>query len=594
MAGAGDSHYEIFVSYSHADSGWIDALGFRDQLRTAFRNCSFWIDDERLRTGDRWTAAAEDAIGRAHAVVLLASPALLESEAVRDKELPAIRRRREAGVPIVFVPISGVDKEQLGAQLGMAADELEERLAALDWTDPLPERPGTDRDYSVAMRAKLRDVVEPGLADLRRVLNKKYRLQTRVGSGPISDVFLATDPALERQVAIKALRHDCETFEPLFDDSLRQCASVSEHPNVVTVFGGWTSKRPHHYVRQYVDGKSIEQLLADKPRGLPTPFVQRVVACVGRALNYAHERRVYGFNVKPSNVLVSDPFGSHESVFLCPSTGDQRLVGIAGGKEAVGGSLHYIPPEQHPLAQAGSLNPARADQYRLGMLAYEMLTGPLHAKSADMVPAQEFPVRLNAPSWPEILEQRPDCPRFLARAVHRMIEILPELRFERLDDALSAVDAGRPEIEIARESYVRILGSTKERSTGFFQDFYGRLLEASPEAAAMFEKYPDPESSEGEWPAQHARVREAILLLLAFAILDEREEPKILSRIAKRHGPLGLRVRPELFDLFRETLLDCVIEHDTAWTADTQQLRVCWIKAITPGIEYMRRVAGNV
>ncbi|MHC4956209.1 MAG: globin, partial [Planctomycetota bacterium] len=71
-------------------------------------------------------------------------------------------------------------------------------------------------------------------------------------------------------------------------------------------------------------------------------------------------------------------------------------------------------------------------------------------------------------------------------------------------------------------------------------------------------------------------------------------EPKILSRIAKRHGPLGLRVRPELFDLFRETLLDCVIEHDTAWTADKQKLRACWIKAITPGIEYMRRVAGNV
>ena len=129
---------------------------------------------------------------------------------------------------------------------------------------------------------------------------------------------------------------------------------------------------------------------------------------------------------------------------------------------------------------------------------------------------------------------------------------------------------GEPAHVVARMSYSRCL-----RSTAFFTDLYAFLLAAHPSIPPMF--------AHTEFPKQHRLLQHGIGLLLSYARVPEDQ---LLDRIAARHGPGGIDLKPDMYRHFEDALLQAVRRHDPGCTAE---IEAAWLGAIRPGIDFMKR-----
>jgi len=210
------------------------------------------------------------------------------------------------------------------------------------------------------------------LIDAGTVLAGRYRLEQRIGSGGMGDVWRAFDRVLGRTVAVKCLR-DAPPDEPAFVDRFRAEArtmATISHPGVVEVYDfGDDPTAGVYLIMKYIDGESLAHTLARDGRLTPEATM-RLVAETAEALHAAHEKGVTHRDVKPGNLLlrpdghaVLTDFGIARSAGVTRHTSTGSLLGTAG----------YIAPEQ----ATGQPATARSDIYSLGVVAYRCLTGHL-------------------------------------------------------------------------------------------------------------------------------------------------------------------------------------------------------------------------
>jgi serine/threonine-protein kinase len=201
----------------------------------------------------------------------------------------------------------------------------------------------------------------------------RYRVLQRLGAGGSSDVYLAEDTVIRRKVALKILRRRDDDSENRrsFDRELR-CASVLNHPNIVTVLDVGVEGDFHFIVSEYVEGETLRQRLAHGA----LPFLEAVDVAIGiaKALVAAHEAWIVHRDVKPENVLLR-----RDQTVKVADFGIATLVG--GSNDAtdplrrpgsLAGSLHYLSPEQ---VRGEPIIDTRSDIYSLGVVLYEMLSG---------------------------------------------------------------------------------------------------------------------------------------------------------------------------------------------------------------------------
>ena len=197
-----------------------------------------------------------------------------------------------------------------------------------------------------------------------RLLAGRYRLLERVDAGGAGEVWRARDERLGRDVAVKILGKDAdEAFRERFADEARRAASVS-HPNVVTVFDEGRSDGESFMVMEYVRGKTLRDVIADRGP-LPAHEAARIVAQIAAALDAAHEAGVIHCDVKPANAMLDE-------------NGTAKLTDFGIARAARGprehqliGTARYIAPER----VAGEPPTERSDIYSLGLVAYELLAG---------------------------------------------------------------------------------------------------------------------------------------------------------------------------------------------------------------------------
>jgi serine/threonine-protein kinase len=202
------------------------------------------------------------------------------------------------------------------------------------------------------------------------ILNNRYQLKERLGSGGMAMVYRAHDLTLERTVAIKILRKNYSAnpeFRERFHQEAKAAANLS-HPNIVTVhdFGLYASQL--FIVMEYVPGTDLKTIL--KQRG--SLRVDEVIGLIEQAcagIGYAHRAGLIHCDVKPQNMLVTPDkrlkvvdFGIARA--LATISPDERT-------DVVWGSPQYFSPEQ---AAGGAPSPA-SDVYSLGVVLFEMLTG---------------------------------------------------------------------------------------------------------------------------------------------------------------------------------------------------------------------------
>ena len=210
------------------------------------------------------------------------------------------------------------------------------------------------------------------------IINDRYRLEERVGSGGMSSVYRAFDPTLERWVAIKLMHRDISSDPDQLERFRREARAVARlnHPHVVTVIDAGEDDGAPYIVFEYVEGETLKDRIKRQGR-LPVSEAVAYAIEIGRALECAHEHRLVHRDVKPQNVLI-DPDGRAKVTDF----------GIARSLEAHGltapgrvlGTTDYVSPEQalgHDVTQ-------QSDIYSLGVVLYEMLTGepPFRAESA--------------------------------------------------------------------------------------------------------------------------------------------------------------------------------------------------------------------
>ncbi|HKR67334.1 MAG TPA: Stk1 family PASTA domain-containing Ser/Thr kinase [Streptosporangiaceae bacterium] len=260
-----------------------------------------------------------------------------------------------------------------------------------------------------------------------RLLGGRYELDGIVGRGGMAEVYRARDLRLDRVVAVKTLREDLardQTFQARFRREAQSAASLN-HPSIVAVYdtGEDTTATSHvpFIVMEYVDGRTVRDLLRDDRRLLPERALE-ITDGVLRALDYSHRAGIVHRDIKPGNVMLNRQgeikvmdFGIARAVADTQATMTQTAQVI--------GTAQYLSPEQ----ARGERVDARSDLYSVGCLLYELLTGrpPFTGDSPVAIAYQH--VR-EAPIPPSRID--PELPDWADPIVLRAMEKSPDDRYQ--------------------------------------------------------------------------------------------------------------------------------------------------------------------
>jgi YVTN family beta-propeller protein len=272
-----------------------------------------------------------------------------------------------------------------------------------------------------------------------------YRIETLVGRGGMSVVYLAEDSRLKRKVALKLLAPELGESERFRERFVResQLAASLDHPNIIPIFEAGEADGLLYIAMRYVKGTDLKALI-EREGALPPDRTLRLLTQVGSALDTAHSHGLIHRDVKPANILIAEGDSrGQEHVYLSDfgltkrSTSDSGLTGTG----QFVGTFDYAAPEQFE----GKPLDARTDVYSLGCVLFECLTGERpfqRANEAALVYAH-----LMAPT-PTVTEKQPDLPQGIDEVVAKAMAKAPENRYETAgqttEAARSVLDLDRP------------------------------------------------------------------------------------------------------------------------------------------------------
>ena len=281
---------------------------------------------------------------------------------------------------------------------------------------------------------------ETATGDLRRARQlgaatfPGLKLVREIGAGGMGIVFLAEEEATKRQVAVKILRpHLARNLAYLsrFIEEIRLLTAL-RHPAIVEVYGRGSEGDLHFLTMEYVEGRSVRELLREKGR-LEPEMAQSILTEATRALNAAHQQAsvVHG-DVKPGNFLLS----THGRLKLCDfgiARSDLRQAGAEGGfaeAEARGTSAYAAPERFEP----GGSPTVSSDIYSLGISLFQMLTGSLPFRAES--PAELREAHRNAPV-PKLEERGGPAHAGLQMFIERCLSKVPARRFRNYPELLA-------------------------------------------------------------------------------------------------------------------------------------------------------------
>ena len=212
----------------------------------------------------------------------------------------------------------------------------------------------------------------------------KYTVSSEIGRGGMGIVYRAHDPYIGRTVAIKTVRLDLLRQETGRDEALKrflreaQAAGNLSHPNIVTIYDVGEHEGLIYIAMEHVDGASLEAML-QQGRKFSLEEIERLVAQVAAALDYAHGRGIVHRDIKPANILVGQD--------LKVSIVDFGIARTAASTMTQTGMLMGTPRYMSPEQISGKKVDARADIFSLGAILYELLTqrNPFEGESITTV-----------------------------------------------------------------------------------------------------------------------------------------------------------------------------------------------------------------
>jgi eukaryotic-like serine/threonine-protein kinase len=265
------------------------------------------------------------------------------------------------------------------------------------------------------------------------IVDGRYRVSARLGSGGMADVYLAEDTLLGRQVALKLLHHRFAEDQEFVERFRREASSAAglSHPNVVAVFdrGEWDGT--YYIAMEYLPGRSLKAVVREHGPLAPGDAIDIVVQIL-LATRFAHKRGIIHRDIKPHNVILDEEGRAKVTDFGIARAGasDMTLTG------SIMGTAQYLSPEQaqgHPVSES-------SDLYAVGVVLYELLTGqvPFEGESPVTVALKQVSVE---PAPPSALN--PEVSPALEAVVMRSLAKDPGARFASADEFIAALQQAR-------------------------------------------------------------------------------------------------------------------------------------------------------
>jgi len=281
-------------------------------------------------------------------------------------------------------------------------------------------------------------MTELGLGTL---IDGRYRVLSRIGSGGMADVLLAEDQQLGRKVALKLL-HRRFAENPGFVERFRREARAAaglQHPNVVAVYDRGDYDGTYYIAMEYVPGRSLKQLIRDEAPLEPLRAIDLTVQIL-RAARFAHRHGVIHRDLKPHNVIVDDADQVKVTDFGIARAGASDMTETG----SIMGTAQYLSPEQ---AQGHAVS-AASDLYAIAVVLYEMLTGrvPFDAEAAVTIALKHVS---EPPTAPTALNAA--IPPALERVVMWGLNKNPAQRPKDADEFIAALEAVRASIASGAE-----------------------------------------------------------------------------------------------------------------------------------------------
>ncbi|MFM8413620.1 MAG: serine/threonine-protein kinase [Planctomycetota bacterium] len=317
----------------------------------------------------------------------------------------------------------------------------EDRLAgiAAAWPDaslPLPEElPQTLIDAGLLTHWQLEQLRQ---GKHRGFVLGKFRLLRLLGAGGMSSVYLAENPTLKKQVALKILplkRVEQSSFLARFEREARTAFQLG-HQNIARAFDLETAGAIHFIVLEYIDGVDLHaKVKQEGPLDLREAVDYVRQAALG--LHYAHEEGLVHRDIKPANLML-DRKGTIKilDLGLALADDDDREASLTREHdEKVLGTADYLAPEQ---ATDSHLADRRSDIYALGCTLFYLLVG--RAPFAKGKLAERIKAHAKEPP-PNILDERADVPPPIAELYFRMMEKHPDARPQTAQEVADALGA---------------------------------------------------------------------------------------------------------------------------------------------------------
>ncbi len=271
---------------------------------------------------------------------------------------------------------------------------------------------------------------------LGTLIDGRYRVISRVGSGGMADVFLAEDQQLGRKVALKLL-HRRFAEDPGFVERFRREARAAaglQHPNVVGVYDRGAYDGTYYIAMEYVPGRSLKQLIRDEAPLDPVRAIDLTTQIL-KAARFAHRHGVIHRDLKPHNVIVDDNGHVKVTDFGIARAGASDMTETG----SIMGTAQYLSPEQ---AQGHAVS-ATSDLYAIAVVLYEMLTGrvPFDAEAAVTIALKHVS---EAPTAPTAINAQ--IPPALEQVVMWGLNKNPSDRPKDADEFIAALAAARDSI----------------------------------------------------------------------------------------------------------------------------------------------------
>jgi serine/threonine-protein kinase len=265
------------------------------------------------------------------------------------------------------------------------------------------------------------------------VIDGRYRVISRVGSGGMAEVYCAEDTQLGRRVAVKLLHERFAQDEEFVERFRREASSAASlsHANIVNVYdrGQWGGT--YYIAMEYLDGRSLDSIVREEAPLAPARAIE-LTEQVLRAARFAHRHGVVHRDLKPHNVIIDEEGRVKVTDFGIARAGASEITQTG----SIMGTARYLSPEQ---AQGHTVSP-RSDLYAIGIMLYELLTGTVPFEG-DSVVAIALRHLSEPPRPPSSLV--PTVSANLDAIVMRALAKRPEARFSDADEFLAALEGER-------------------------------------------------------------------------------------------------------------------------------------------------------